>query len=114
MRQGEVETPLLIAVIFITLDVFSAAAAVWAFLGDNAGRIALLALISLNILWSLFLLVIMVSYSKPDGKGYYDVNIFFFGFTLLKPLFLFCLCWWYFTRKDVIAYYKQDNGYEFF
>jgi MFS family permease len=108
MRQSENETPLLIAILLISLDVFSAAAAIWAFFGDNTGRIALLILISVNLLWSVFVLIIAVSYNNFD-----EVH-FLFLFSLLKPLFLFGLCWWYFTRKDVVAYYKQDNQYEFF
>ncbi len=114
MRAAENETPLLIAVILISLDVFSAASAVWAFFGDNSGRISLLSFVSLNMLWSVFMLVLAISYAKPDARGYYDQNIFFFGFSLVKPLALFGLCWWYFTRKDILAYYKQDNQYEFF
>lgn len=108
MRQSENETPLLIAILLISLDVFSAASAVWAFFGDNLGRIVLLIFISLNMIWSIFVLIITVSYGK------FDENSFLFLFGLLKPLFLFGLCWWYFTRKDIIAYYKQDNQYEFF
>lgn len=108
MRQSENETPLLIAILLISLDVFSAASAVWAFFGDNLGRIALLIFVSLNMLWSIFVLIITVSYGK------FDADKFLFLFSLLKPLFLFGLCWWYFTRKDIIAYYKQDNQYEFF
>ncbi len=114
MRQIENETPLLIATLLISMDVFSAATAIWTFFGDNIARIFLLALISLNMLWSIFVLILMVSYATPNADGYYDVNIFHFGFSLLKPLFLFGLCWWYFTQKEVIAYYKQENNNEFF
>lgn len=108
MRANGGETPILIAVLLISFDVFSAASAIWAFLGDNSGRIALLIFVSLSMLWSVFVLIISVSYGK------FDENEFTFLFSLLKPLFLFGLCWWYFTRNDVIAYYKQDNQYEFF
>ncbi len=114
MRQTENETPLLIAVLLISFDVFSAASAIWAFFGDNYGRISLLFFVSLNMLWSIFVLIMTIAYAIPKENGYYDSNIFLFGFSLLKPLFLFGLCWWYFTRKDIIAYYKQDNQYEFF
>jgi hypothetical protein len=114
MRRHEQETPLIIAALLIGMDVFCAASAVWAFFGDNAGRISLLAFMSLNILWSLFVLVIAISSAVPKENGYYDANIFLYGFSLLKPLILFGLCWWYFTQKEVVAYYKQDNNYEFF
>jgi MFS family permease len=114
MRQTESETPMLIAVVLISLDVFSGASAIWAFFGDNYGRISLLIFVSLNMLWSIFILILAISYAKPKETGYYDANILFYGMSLLKPLILFGFCWWYFTQKDVIAYYKQDNQYEFF
>ena len=114
MRQLENETPLVIAVLLVSLDVFSAATAIWAFFGDNLARILLLIFISLNMLWSIFILILTIAYAKPNPNGFYDANIFFFGLTLIKPLVLFGLCWWYFTRKDVIAYYKQENNNEFF
>jgi hypothetical protein len=114
MRQTENETPLLIAALLISLDVFSAATAIWAFFGDNLARILLLVFVSLNMLWSIFILIMAISYAEPKADGYYDANIFFYGFSLLKPLFLFGLCWWYFTRKQVAAYYKQENNNEFF
>jgi hypothetical protein len=114
MRQTENETPLLIAALLISMDVFSAASAIWAFFGDNLARIFLLVLVSLNMLWSVFILITAVSYAEPKANGYYDTNIFLYGFSLLKPLFLFGLCWWYFTQKEVAAYYKQENNNEFF
>jgi hypothetical protein len=108
MRQAESETPLPIAILLISFDVFSAASAIWAFFGDNTGRIALLTFMSLNMLWSIFILIIGVSY------GNFDMNKFAFLFSLIKPLILFGISWWYFTRKDIMAYYHQDNQYEFF
>ena len=114
IRNSGNETPIIIAVLLISLDVFCAASAIWAFLGENAGRISLLMFISLNLLWSVFVLILLIANAKPKENGYYDASIFLFGFSLLKPLFLAAICWWYFTQKEIIAYYKQDNNYEFF
>ena len=114
LRQGEKETPLLIAALLLGMDVFSAAAAIWAFFGENLARVCLLIFVSLNMLWSIFVLILIISFAQPHENGYYDGNIFFFGLSLLKPLILFGLCWGYFTREDVVAYYKQENNYEFF
>ena len=114
MRQIENETPVIIAALLISLDVFSAATAIWAFFGDNLARILMLMFVSLNILWSVFVLILAIAYATPKENGFYDANIFMFGFTLLKPLFIFGLCWWYFTQRKVIAYYKQENNNEFF
>lgn len=114
MRRDENETPLIIATLLLGLDIFCAASAIWAFFGDTYGRISLLVFVSLNMLWSIFILILLISYAKPKANGYYDSNIFIYGLDLFKPLILFGLCWWYFTQKDVVAYYKQDNQYEFF
>ena len=114
MRQVENETPLIIAILLISFDVFSAASAIWTFFGDNYGRISLLIFVTLSMLWSIFVLIMMIGHATPKADGYYDGDIFLFGFSLIKPLFLFGLCWWYFNRKDVVAYYRQDNQYEFF
>ena len=113
MRASNSEIPILIVIVVLSLDIFSAGSAIWAFFGDNSGRIALLTFVSLNMLWSIFILILTTSYAKANADGYYDKNIFLFGFSLLKPLFLFGLSWWYFTQKKVIAYYKQENKYEF-
>ena len=114
MRQTEVETPLIIAILLISMDVFSAASAIWTFFGDNSARICLLIFVTLNMLWSVFILILSISYAKPNANGYYDSNVFIFGLSLIKPIILFGLCWWYFTQKNVIAYYKQENNNEFF
>ena len=114
MKQNEQKTPLMIAIVLIGMDVFSGASAIWAFFGDNLGRISLLIFISLNMLWSIFILILRVSYAVPKENGYYDSDIFLYGLTLIKPLISFGLCWWYFTRSYVIAYYNQENNNEFF
>ena len=105
---------MIIAALLISLDVFSAATAIWTFFGDNLARILMLIFVSLNMLWSVFILILWTAYVTPKENGFYDGNIFIFGFTLIKPLFLFGLCWWYFTQREVIAYYKQENNNEFF
>ncbi len=56
MRQSNTETPIIIAALLISLDVFSAATAIWAFFGDNLARISMLIFVTLNMLWSIFIL----------------------------------------------------------
>lgn len=114
IQKDDIETPLLIVIILFGLDIFSAASAIWTFFGDNIGRICLLLFVSLNMLWSIFILILMVSYAEPKSDGFYDSKILFFGLNLFKPLVIWAICWWYFTRKDIIAYYKQENNNEFF
>lgn len=114
IKSSEQEIPVLIAVILFGMDALCAASAIWAFFGDNAGRISLLIFVSLNMLWSVFILIISISFAQPKANGYYDGKLLGFGLSLIKPLILCGLCWWYFTQKEVNAYYKQDNNYEFF
>ncbi len=83
MRQSENEVPLLIAVLLISMDIFSAVAAIWVFFGDNLARISLLAIISLNMLWSVFMLILTISYAEKKADGYYDANIFLFTLGLI-------------------------------
>ena len=86
IKYGERETPLVIAAILIGMDVFCAASAVWAFFGENAGRISLLIFVSMNMLWSVFMLIISISFAQPKANGYYDSELFIFGWSLIKPL----------------------------
>lgn len=51
--NGKVALP--IVVISFSLCVFTAGAAIWAMIGGNEGRIALLILLPLNILWVILL-----------------------------------------------------------
>jgi hypothetical protein len=53
--DGDAELP--VVVISLALCVFTAGAAVWAVTGQNEGRIALLVMLPLNILWILFFAV---------------------------------------------------------
>lgn len=103
MQANDKETPLLIAVVLISLDVFCAASSIWAFLGDNLGRVFLLIFVSLNMLWSIFILILFVSYDD------FDKDKLTFLLSLIKPLIVFGICWWYFMSKDIVAYYKQGN-----
>lgn len=61
MRNSEIETPLIIAALLISLDIFCAASAIWAFFGENVGRISLLIFVSLNMLWSVFILILFIA-----------------------------------------------------
>ena len=65
-------TPFLIIAILIARNVFVAGAAVWAYLGENEGRISLLAIISLNVLWTIFRMITYFSYDKNDS----DISLY--------------------------------------
>ncbi len=103
IRESDSNTPFLIALILIGRNVLVAGAAVWAFLGEDWGRISLLAIVSLNVLWTLFNVITFVSYSENDQI----IAPILSG--LLNPIFWLVVCWWYLNSKNVLEYYKNND-----
>jgi hypothetical protein len=103
IRETENATPFLIAFILISRNVFVAGAAVLAYLGENWGRISLLTIVSLNVLWTLFNVITFVSYIENNQ------NLTPILFDLLNPIFWLIVCWWYLNTKIVVEYYKQND-----
>lgn len=103
IRENGGETPFLIATILIGRNIFVSGAAVWAFSGENWGRISLLTIVSLNVLWTVFNLITYISYSESDQIITPVLS------TSLNPLFWLILCWWYLNKKNVVEYYKQND-----
>lgn len=103
IRSNEGKVSFTIVFISLMLPTFSIAAAIWAFMGDNEGRISLLALVSLNFLWWVFLSVLSVANSENEAL---DGALFLVQ--MIRPVVFFALFWWYLTKKDVVAYYKRD------
>lgn len=108
ISNSEKETPLLIAMILIARNVFVAASAVWTFTGDNWGRVSLLAIVSLNVLWTIFTLIIFVAFSESEQNFRLFVDI------SLNPLFWLVICWWYLNKKNVVRYYERNESNEIF
>jgi hypothetical protein len=94
-------------VIFITLFLclFTAASAVWAFLGDNAGRYALLTFISLNILWIYGNLLVFILNEGVGSKSGVDYLI-----AAGKGIWGFGGHFWYLMKDDVVAYFNQQSN----
>ena len=103
IREGENEIPLLIAIIMIARNVFVAGAAVWAYLGENEGRISLLAIVSLNVLWTIFTVITYVSFNENTQNFRLFVDI------SLNPVFWLVVCWWYLNKKNVVEYFKRNE-----
>jgi hypothetical protein len=103
IRDSDSSVPFLITIILIGRNVLVAGAAVWAFVGENEGRIALLAIVSLNVLWSIFNFLTFASYHE------YDVNTHAELTRLLNPVFWLAVCWWYLNRRNVVKYYKRNE-----
>ena len=102
LRESDNEIPLLIVIVLLSLSAFTALSAVWAFVGDNLGRIFFLALLSLNILWEVFSTILTISYNEKE------FNAISFELGLFQPSIWLVVCWWYFARKKVIDYYEKD------
>jgi len=103
MQDAEQQTPFLIAIILIGRNVFVGGAAVLAYFGENWGRILLLVIVSLNVLWTIFSVITYFSY-RENGQ-----NITLIGNILFNPLFWLIVCWWYLNKENVVKYYKQDE-----
>lgn len=106
IRDAESEIPFLIAIVLIGRNVFVAGASVWAYLGENWGRISLLVIVSLNVLWTIFNVITYFSYNEQEQSFAQILNILF------NPIFWLVICWWYLNTKNVVEYYKQNEQNE--
>jgi len=104
ISNAEVSVPFTLVFVSLLLPVFSAASAVFAFTGHNEGRIAVLACVSLNFLWWLFLAITRVANSGQAQA----INGAFLVLQWIRPVIFFALFWWYFTKSDIVAYFKQE------
>ncbi len=99
---GDVALP--IVVVSFAVSAFTAGAAFVALLGENAGRIALLILTPLNILWVVLLVIpALMGDDVNAGKGAVSV--------IIQQVFLslwVIVMEWYFMTKKVVEYYKQN------
>ncbi len=101
--NGEVQLPVI--VVSLGLCVFTAASAVWAFIGDNAGRISSMIFVALNLLWALFLATLALSDANKENDKDAVLYIVNLVFTSLLLIAFFA----YFMSKNVVAYYKQNE-----
>ncbi len=104
-RNAEGEASLPVIVISLALCVFTAGAAIWAYMGQNEGRVTLLIMIPLNILWViLFAISVLLNDDKIDDE--------WAVFTIIQQVFLSLFVIgieWYLMSSKVVEYYKQDG-----
>ena|SRR5215204_2284896 len=101
--HGDVYLP--VVVISLAVSLFTGGAAIWAITGQNEGRIALLILLPMNVLWLLLLAVPgLLNEETADDKEAVKVII---NQSILS-LFVIAIEW-YFMSKKVVAYYKQND-----
>lgn len=103
IQNADSKIPIGFAIILIGRNLFVALAAVFTFFGENFGRIFLLTIVSLNVIWTIFDVLTFVSYNE---QKHISLSV---TFNLINPLFWLILCWWYLNRKNVVEYYKQNE-----
>lgn len=94
---------LIIVSVTLALCAFTVASALWAFSGQNEGRIAFLTIVSLNFLWWTFFVILGISNSENAQS---TVNLVF---SLVRPVIWISALWYFFTKKDILAYYHQSK-----
>ena len=96
------ETPVWVVAISLSLSLFAALASVLAAAGISEARWATLVLVTLDVLWWIFLVVLLVRSSEnPAGAGIRA------SIEIIIPLFWLGFVWWNYTRPDITAYYRQ-------
>jgi hypothetical protein len=104
IKIADGDVPFTIVFVSFFFTVFTAASAIWAFFGDNLGRIFLLIFVSLNVLWWMFL--ILGAIANSESKNLEWLN---FVPKLIQPTIILVGTWWYLTKSDVVAYFKQNS-----
>lgn len=105
IRNAEGDLNLPVIIVSFALCLFSVLAALFAIFGENAGRIALIVLAPLNIIWVIILVLpALLGDDVAEGKGAVMV--------VIQQVFL--ALWvigmvWYFMTKKVVEYYKQNG-----
>ena len=100
-RREDVELPFIVVLISVGLAFSVMAAAVWACIGDNAGRYLLLGLVTISSVLFIANGAILVS----DGGSTSPASV---G-VIIRATFWIVINWWYFNRKHVVEYFKQES-----
>lgn len=103
-RDPKLEISLLNYALTAIIDIAVVAAALGAFMGENAGRVALLWAVTLHSL-----LVILNSIALLSGDDTQRLATGAIG-NVTRGLFWIGINWWYFNRKGVVDYYKQNRS----
>ncbi|MBS1798181.1 MAG: hypothetical protein JSS81_30485 [Acidobacteria bacterium] len=99
------EMPFSVAYISLGLSVFTAAAAVWMLSGDNTGRLVLLVLLPLNVLW----VVLWSATALLDVQPANDAAAV--AALMRQPVsgFVVAVIEWYLMTEKAVAYFKQND-----
>jgi hypothetical protein len=102
-RMTEGELSFVVLVTGIGLGVLVMAASVWAWIGDNPARYLLLGLVTISSLLLIINNVALMSSGRVVGE-----NVIKSVGAIIRGLFWIGINWWYFNRRHVVAYYKQN------
>ena len=100
---SEEAPPFFIAVVSLALCVFSAASALWAFYGDQAGRVATLVFVTLDVLWWIGLVLNAIALNGIADSLSLVIEPF-------PPLGWLSFIWWNFTRADMNEFYAYQSS----
>jgi hypothetical protein len=103
LLNGNGESNFVVVLISLFLCVFTVASAIWAWFGPNESRLALLTFLTLNFFWWLYLIVYAMTVTD-DSSMMLELAI-----SLIRPPIFLGVIWWYFTKKEVVAFYKQEQ-----
>ena len=104
-RNSDSELPFFVIVISVGLPVLVLAATIWAWFGDNVARGLLLGLITLMSLLLILNNVILISGGEASGdRAIPSVGV------IVRACFWIVINWWYFNRRHVVSYFKQDRS----
>ena len=98
------ELPFVFVFVTLFLCIFTIASVLFAYSGYNEGRIAFLAFVSVNFFWWTFFVIMAMT--NPNLKAEQELTL---GLSLIRQIIWIVCLWIYFTKKDVVAYYKQSE-----
>ena len=97
----------ILQILLLSLAIFTMAASIWAWVGDNPGRLLRLALVTLSSLIIIVNNIILMAQGVVVGP---DV-IKSVG-NIIRGLFWIGIKWWYLNRKQTLAYFRQKRREE--
>ena len=95
---------MLLIVISLSLCFFTVASAIWAWIGDNEGRIAFLGFATINVIWWMSLVIFSIAVAETKG----ELVIQSIPNLMIPPIWLGAI-WYFFTRESMVAYYKREQ-----
>ena len=104
LRREEVEIPFVFVLVLVGLPIMAMGACAWALAGENAGRWALLLLVTVSSVLLILNRAVMLS-SGGDSTG----GIVSAGW-VIRAVFWLAINWWYFNRAHVVAYFAQKSS----